>query len=494
MDFKLLKVFVIYLDQECPKIFNPLHQTKLSDKFIEYSTAIMQNAQESSIKNKLYPSGNTAAYNKFKARYLQRLIDEFLIANQSAFKAYNANTLSNYWLLTIQLKQSGHLELCKYFAKKGLSLAKRNKKYRQAFKFADFLKRYYMLLKWDAIEYVHMEKDAQRFLKLFEEEQHWTNVYFSLTHHLYNFRLGKISDVFDVDFQQYKAPDSSSKYAHFYYHSSWVLKAIVECNYQAALAYITEKEIHFSKSSAKVDQRLLDNLKLLKGQIYFHLNQLDDALLLIQSFPNNGNDLEYGRVLYLQVRILLRKGDLQQAFEVFRSFFPVIKEIKNLELPFMEGFYLLYGLFFALNQKALIQDEQDFFRNFRHKHWLNSLPIYSSDKLGLNIAIHLIDFFMAHAKGWAALFEKSEQLDKYRYRYLKKHPAYQPIHDLFLILKQTGKYKMGDADLEAIHILKESLPAMEWSNLPFYMSEICLFEYRTWISIIISKPHAIEQD
>ncbi len=485
---------MIYLDQECPKIFNPFYQASLSDKFIDYSSAIMQDDQESSIKDKLYPSGNAAAYNKFKARFLKRLIDEFLLANQSAFKGYNANTLSNYWLLTIQFKQSGHLELCKYFAKKGLSIAKRNKKYRQAFKFADFLKRYYMLLKWDATEYVHMEKAAQRFLKLFGEEQHWTNVYFSLTHHLYNYRLGKKAEVFDIDFQQFKTPDSSSKYAHFYYHSSWVLKSILDCNYEAALAYIEDKEIHFSMSKTKVDQRLLDNLKLLKGQIYFHLNQLDDALILIKSFPNNGNEIEYGRVLYLQIRILLRKGNFQQAFEVFRSFFPVIKEIKNLELPFMEGFYLLYGLFYALYQKELIQDEQDFFRNFRHKHWLNSLPIYSSDKLGLNITIHLIDFLIAHAKGWSALIDKSEQLDKYRYRYLKKHEAYKPIHDLFLILKQTGKYKMGDADLETIHVLLESLPAIEWSKLPFYMSEICLLEYATWIPVIISKPYAIEQN
>jgi hypothetical protein len=160
----------------------------------------------------------------------------------------------------------------------------------------------------------------------------------------------------------------------------------------------------------------------------------------------------------------------------------------------MEGFYLLYGLFYALYQKELIQDEQDFFRNFRHKHWLNSLPIYSSDKLGLNITIHLIDFLIAHAKGWSALIDKSEQLDKYRYRYLKKHEAYKPIHDLFLILKQTGKYKMGDADLETIHVLLESLPAIEWSKLPFYMSEICLLEYATWIPVIISKPYAIEQN
>ena len=106
------------------------------------------------------------------------------MSKTTKLSAYSGTLLSKYWQLTLLFKSMGHLELSKTFAIKGLKIAERKKKFKQAFKFADYLKSYHLLMRWDLRAFCKMEHKAADYLLLFNEEQHLKNIYFSLTFQL----------------------------------------------------------------------------------------------------------------------------------------------------------------------------------------------------------------------------------------------------------------------------------------------------------------------
>ena len=115
------------------------------------------------------------------------------------------------------------------------------------------------------------------------------------------------------------------------------------------LTYASNDSLNqFEKNESKSWSRLLDNLKILKAQILLHRGQLDHALSILEELAPSKSVIESGRIIFLKSRVLLRLNRYQEAFDLFRVYYPRLNKIRNLDLPFVEGFYLMYGLFYVL--------------------------------------------------------------------------------------------------------------------------------------------------
>jgi hypothetical protein len=317
---------------------------------------------------------------------------------------------------------------------------------------------------------------------LFNEEQHLKNIYFSLTFQLSVQRYPAYETPLfqSEDFENIQIPDRRSKHALFYYHSSIVLHAILDKSFDSAIRYIVSVEDQFEKNESKSWSRLLDNLKILKAQILLHKGQLDHVLSILEELAPPKSVIESGRIIFLKSRVLLRLTRYQEAFDLFRIYYPRLNKIRNLDLPFVEGFYLMYGLFYVLYRYGKVDCEAYYFKTFRYYKWLNSLPIYSKDKMGMNIAILIIDFLIGKTEGWSSMYVKAEQLDLYRYRYFKNKEQYDSVRLLFRFFKEYAKYRMDKDVVEELEAQISEMRSPDSEQLPLYFSEIELLPWKAF--------------
>lgn len=487
MNFSQLKHLLSVIEKDQPRFFSQFDTVLTSEKYAHLKQGLVEYEAEEELVQQLYGALNTGAYSKLKGRFTEQLLDVFLLSKSSKLKAYSGTVLSKYWQLTLIFKSMGQLDLSKIFALKGLRIAERKKKFKQAFKFADYLKSFYMLSRWDLSAYKEMECKARAYLKLFNEEQHLKDIYFSLSFQLSTQRVEDLKSSCSKEeyYNVIKEPSIKGKHAVFYYHSSIVLKGILEKNYWVALEYIDFVYADFKNLKSRSWLRLLENLAGLRIQIYVHLNDFEKAWVSIKDLESSGGNIELGRIALLKIRILLRLGRYQEAFDLFTSFFPKLKKIRSLELPFVEGFDLMHGLFYALHKLGKLNSSASFFKSFRYYKWLNSLPIFTKDKMGMNISILIVDFLIGKTECWSSMYSKAEQLDLYRYRYLKSESSYAPICQLFKIFKEYAKHKMDKHVIESLKISAKQISILDPIDLPLYFSEIELLSWEDFACLAL---------
>ena len=180
MNFALLKSLITVIESDQPRFFDQFQSFLSTEKYINLKQGLVNCQVEEDLVVNLYGCLNTGAYSKLKSRFTDQLLDIFLMSKTTKLSAYSGTLLSKYWQLTLLFKSMGHIELSKAFAIKGLKIAERKKKFKQAFKFADYLKSYHLLMRWDLRAFSKIEHKAADYLLLFNEEQHLKNIYFSL--------------------------------------------------------------------------------------------------------------------------------------------------------------------------------------------------------------------------------------------------------------------------------------------------------------------------
>ena len=116
----------------------------------------------------------------------------------------------------------------------------------------------------------------------------------------------------------------------------------------------------------------------------------------------------------------------------------------------------------------------------------NYLPtIYTKDKMGMNISILIVDFLIGKTECWSSMYSKAEQLDLYRYRYLKKESSYTPICQLFKIFKEYAKHKIDKHIIESLKVSVKQISIVDPIDLPLYFSEIELLSWKEFACLAL---------
>ncbi|MEM6319955.1 MAG: hypothetical protein AAF960_19945, partial [Bacteroidota bacterium] len=103
------------------------------------------------------------------------------------------------------------------------------------------------------------------------------------------------------------------------------------------------------------------------------------------------------------------------------------KKYKLLPVQYQE-IWKVYDAYinFLIEAEQLTIDKRENIKNFRVGKFLNEVPQYSKDKLGINISILIIHIlFLLYRKKRDAIVERVDALTQYSYRYLIKDETYR---------------------------------------------------------------------
>ena len=100
-----------------------------------------------------------------------------------------------------------------------------------------------------------------------------------------------------------------------------------------------------------------------------------------------------------------------------------------------------------LYEIGLLKDVRNRFSKFKLGRFLNSTPIYSKDKQGMNVSILIIQIvFLIWQKKYGKVFDKLEAVKKYNNRYLRSESTIRSYY----FIKMLTKVPMGNFHKQAV--------------------------------------------
>lgn len=123
----------------------------------------------------------------------------------------------------------------------------------------------------------------------------------------------------------------------------------------------------------------------------------------------------------------LHTKEYQKAYELYNK---VINHPKFAFLPSslseMWQIYEAYIYYLILNNRVTIQADDKYFTKFKVGRFMNSTPIFSKDKRGMNISILIIQIlFFIQEKKYVKAVAKTDAIKQYSYRYLHQDDTFR---------------------------------------------------------------------
>jgi len=199
-----------------------------------------------------------------------------------------------------------------------------------------------------------------------------------------------------------------------YLHLFQYQKAINSCN--KILSILEEKEIQ--KNS------VLLVFLLNKLACHTQLKQYEegtDCISKLDAYLEEGT-FNWFKGKEVNMYLLLHTKKYQYAYELFFKVYNH-KKFKKLPEPIKETWEIFRAYLHYLIILDYIQPvpNDTNFKNFRINRFLNTVPVFSQDKRGFNIAILVVQIiFSILQKKYDLMFDRMEAIEKYSTRYLKK--------------------------------------------------------------------------
>lgn len=156
------------------------------------------------------------------------------------------------------------------------------------------------------------------------------------------------------------------------------------------------------------------------------------------------NWFKYQELYYI---LSMHTGKYEQAYHIF---FKVIKHKRFQFLPHnvieLWKIYEAYIHYMYSTGKLNLPGIEKQFNNFRLGKFLNTTPIYSKDKRGMNIPILIIQIlFMIQKRKYDQAIDRIEAIDKYCSRYLRKDGTFRSncFIKMLLQIPISGFHKAG---------------------------------------------------
>lgn len=240
----------------------------------------------------------------------------------------------------------------------------------------------------------------------------------------------------------------SSSYFHMLYFYIQVIINMSMNNYEDTVK-VCDEAIDYFDSKPYLYKTALNIFLHNKLACHTQLKQYEKGILLEKKTLAN---LQAGTYNWYRDRELffilsMHTQNYQAAYEKFimaishrrfRFLNPIIKEMWKIYEAYLH-------LLFSLGKLVPAKDDTRF-NNFRLGKFLNSVPIFSKDKRGINIPILIIQIsFMIIKKDYDRAIDRIEAIEKYCFRYIKKKDNYRSnvFIKMLLLLPKSGFHKSG---------------------------------------------------
>lgn len=146
------------------------------------------------------------------------------------------------------------------------------------------------------------------------------------------------------------------------------------------------------------------------------------------------------RVAYYVVKVRLYLANYRHAIMLMKMIFN-IKYFKKLPIEYRELFETMLGYINLLIDSNYISIDDEFVQDmptFRLAKFMNSTPIFSKDKRGINVSILLMHIaFLLQRKDYNAIIDRTDSLNQYAYRYLRKDDSFRSNCMIKMVIQMT---------------------------------------------------------
>ena len=160
-----------------------------------------------------------------------------------------------------------------------------------------------------------------------------------------------------------------------------------------------------------------------KSLAYLSINNHSEAIATIErsrKFTKHGS-FNWNIALLYQLVICLHSKYYQQAYDIYLD---AIDKSNDFYDAFKEDWTVLEAYIYFLIVSGKINEERK--KKFYIGKFLNEVPTYSKDKRGLNIPILIIQsLFLLHRRRFSEVIDRTEALNTYAYRYLRRDETYR---------------------------------------------------------------------
>lgn len=136
----------------------------------------------------------------------------------------------------------------------------------------------------------------------------------------------------------------------------------------------------------------------------------------------------------------LYEGDYVDAIEMIKLMFdhPRFDSIGD---NFKEIFFTTLGYIHLIADSGIAGDPEELQKklpDFKLGKFLNTVPVFSKDKRGINVSIHLMHIaFLLQRKDYNRIIDRVDSLNQYAYRYLRKDDSFRSNCMIKMVIQMT---------------------------------------------------------
>ncbi len=145
-------------------------------------------------------------------------------------------------------------------------------------------------------------------------------------------------------------------------------------------------------------------------------------------------------IAHYTLKAQLYKGDYRQSIHLIKQMIDNSK-FQKIGENFKELFYTTLGYIHLIIDSGLLGDPKEFqeqLPEFKLYRYLNTTPVFSKDKRGINVSILLMHIaYLLQRKDYNAIIDRVDSLNQYAYRYLRKDDSFRSNCIIKMVIQIT---------------------------------------------------------
>ena len=146
------------------------------------------------------------------------------------------------------------------------------------------------------------------------------------------------------------------------------------------------------------------------------------------------------RIAHYTLKGQMFRGDYKRAIDLL-SLMINHPKFSKLSENYREVFYTALGYLHLVVDSGIAGDAKDLHKKlpeFKLGKFLNTTPVFSKDKRGINVSILLMHIaFLLQRKDYNAIIDRIDSLNQYAYRYLRKDDSYRSNCMIKMVIQMT---------------------------------------------------------
>ncbi len=290
--------------------------------------------------------------------------------------------------------------------------------------------------------------------KYFDQENHYVKLleYESKAIHFYidlkKLQLHSFADIGNADKEKAKIYslelsqiNLSSRTFNFYKFQVFAKRFEFERNFEELLNLCAKAEFEFSTIQLYSVSSLMA-IKQIRLWTLIQLGRFNECINIgIPELINNEiGATNWYSYLHYCLKAYLYNEDYEKAISlisycinhnIFRKLNSDLKEVANLNLGYI---HLIVDSGLAGDPKELHKSLPE----FKLGKFLNTTPVFSKDKRGINVSILLMHIaFLLQRKDYNAIIDRIDSLNQYAYRYLRKDDSFRSNCMIKMVIQMT---------------------------------------------------------